>query len=73
MLQYYMTIIAYTQQLLDMEDLFGTPANFINFYFKKLASGSWILAFECGLICLYGRWKCYGNFHFKTKLILLFN
>ena len=24
---YYMTIIAYTQQLLDMEDLFGTSAN----------------------------------------------
>ena len=23
-LQYYMSIIAYTQQLLDMEDLFGT-------------------------------------------------
>ena len=30
MLQYYVTIIAYTQQLLDMEDLFGT------FYCKKL-------------------------------------
>ena len=27
MLKYYMTIIAYTQQLLDMEDLFGTSAN----------------------------------------------
>ena len=26
-LQYYMTIIAYTQQLLDMEDVFGTSAN----------------------------------------------
>ena len=26
------------------------------------------------MICLilYGRWKCYGNFHPKTKLILLF-
>ena len=35
MLQYYMTIIAYTQQLLDMEDLFGTTAH-INFYCKKL-------------------------------------
>ena len=27
MLQYYINIIAYTQQLLDMEDLFGTTAN----------------------------------------------
>ena len=26
-LQYYMTIITYTQQLFDMEDLFGTSAN----------------------------------------------
>ena len=25
-LQYYINIIAITQQLLDMEDLFGTPA-----------------------------------------------
>ena len=24
------------------------------------------------LSCLYGRWKCYGNFHPKTRLILLF-
>ena len=22
------------------------------------------------LSCLYGRWKCYDNFHPKTKLIL---
>ena len=21
--------------------------------------------------CSYARWKCYGNFHLKTKLILL--
>ena len=27
-LQFYMTIIAYTQQLLDMKDSFGTSANF---------------------------------------------
>ena len=27
MIQYYVTIIAYTQQLLDMGDLFGTSAN----------------------------------------------
>ena len=26
-LQYYINIIANAQQLLDMEDLFGTPAN----------------------------------------------
>ena len=26
-LQYYMAIIAYTQQLFDTEDLFGTSAN----------------------------------------------
>ena len=27
MLQYYMAIIAYTQRVLDMGDLFGTIAN----------------------------------------------
>ena len=35
-----MTIIAFTQQLLDMEDLFGTSANctvgIINFNYRKL-------------------------------------
>ena len=35
-LQYYLTIIAYTQQLLDMEDF---------------TSGSCIRAFACGLLC----------------------
>ena len=36
---YYMTIIACTKQLLDMEDLFGTSANctvHTTFYCKKL-------------------------------------
>ena len=55
MLQYYMTIIAYTQQLLDMENLFGTSANctigIYTFILKVDTSGSWIQAFECGLIC----------------------
>ena len=35
MLQNYMTIKAYTQQLLDMEDLYGTSVA-INYYCKKL-------------------------------------
>ena len=48
-----MTIIAYTQQLLDMEDLFGTSANckvgIWTFIVKKVdTSGSWIGAFKCG-------------------------
>ena len=29
--------------------------------------------YYCIFSCLYGRCKCYGNFHLKTKLILLFN
>ena len=41
MLQYHITIIAYTQQLSDMDDLFGTSTNklysrHMNFYCKKL-------------------------------------
>ena len=40
MLQVYMTIKAFTQQLLAMEDLIGTSAKLysrhINFYCKKL-------------------------------------
>ena len=40
MLQYYINIIAETQQLLDMEDLFGNLSKLnsrhINFYCKKL-------------------------------------
>ena len=39
-LKYYMTIIAYTQQLLDMEDFFCNLSKLysrhINFYCKKL-------------------------------------
>ena len=48
-----MTIIACTQQLLDMEDLFGTSANctVAIFIVKADTSGSWILAFECGPMC----------------------
>ena len=41
MLQYYRTIIAYSHQLLDMEDLFEISSKLfymhINFYFKNLA------------------------------------
>ena len=55
MLQYYITIVAYTQQLLDMEDLFGTSANctvvIYTFIVKVDTGGNWIRAFECGLIC----------------------
>ena len=55
MLQYYMTIISYTQQLLDMDDLFGTSTNCTEVYklllLKVDTSGSWIRAFECGLRC----------------------
>ena len=82
-----MTIIAYTQQLLDMEKLFGTSANstvdaltfFVKSWHKwKLDTGFWmwlyVLAVKCYYIfsCFYGIWMCYGNFHLKTKLIFLF-
>ena len=49
-LKFYITIIAYTQQLLVMEDLFGTSANCTvgTFIVKSCTSGSWIRAFKCG-------------------------
>ena len=48
-LQYYINIIANAQQLLDMDDLFGTcklNSRHINFYCKKLTQvkvGYWLL------------------------------
>ena len=56
----------------------------MNFYCKKLTQvevGYWLLNVaqyvSCKVVsyffsCLHGSWKCYGNFHPKKKLILLF-
>ena len=52
MLQYYMTIIAYTPQVLDIEDLFENwnlsqlYSRHINFYSKKLTQ----VEVGCGLL-----------------------
>ena len=54
MLQYSAAIIAYSQQVLDMQDLFGTLTNTIgtyNFIEKGATNRSWIRAKERELLC----------------------